>query len=227
MKKIIPILFLFLLFLSCYLIYTLNNDNTKKYLAVGDTVADNPYIKSNSKIKYDNHFVNKDYRIIDVLNIIKYNQELKVNDKTLSIHRLLKEADILIIGVGMNDIYIKLNNNTKYIYTYINEMTNNMELLLNEISRYYYDEVYILGYYNITDNNDDIFTYLNYKIKKLVSAKGYNYLDLSNVIKENYLEKKENYYLNNAGYYQINKLIVEKTKKSWYNIKRIYYYDLN
>ena len=213
----------------CYLIYNLTSNNNSYYLSIGDIISDNPYLINNQNItEYNNIYVNKDYRIIDLLNIIKYNQEIKINDKTISIHQLLKKSDIVILSIGMNDIYYKLNDNTKDIYTYINNMVNNMELILDEINRYNYEQVFVLGYYNITNQNNDIFTYLNYKMKRITEKYHFTYLELNNILKNNsnYLENNSKYYLNNHGYEEINKLIVEKLKKTWYNIKSIYYYDL-
>jgi len=226
MKKIILVLFLFL---SCYLIYNLTEDKSESYLVIGDLVADNPYLKSNESIKkYNNIYINENYRIIDLLNTIKYNQEVEVNNKNISIHRLLKNTDILIMSIGMNDIYYKLNSDIKNIYTYINDMVNNMKIILSEIDRYNYQKVFILGYYNITNENNDIFTYLNYKMKKITEKYNYEYIELNNILKNtpNLYKKSNNFNLNDQGYNEINKIIVEKLKKYWYNIKCIYYYDL-
>lgn len=211
MKKIILILFLFL---SCYLIYNLTEDKTLSYLVIGDTIADNPYIEKNAN-KYNNDYINQDYRIIDLSNIIKYNEELEVENKQLSIHRLLKNADILIMSIGMNDIYYKLNSDTKNIYTYINEMVNNMEILLSEIDKYSYSQVLVLGYYNISNKNNDIFTYLNYKMKRIVENYNYEYIELNNILKNNpnFYQNSNNFTLNQEGYNEINKIIVEKLKK--------------
>lgn len=213
MKKIILILFLFL---SCYLIYILTEKNTLSCLVIGDKIADNIYLRENKKVtSYNNTYINKDYRIIDLINIIKHNEELKTNNKKISIHRLMKKTDILILSVGMNDIYSKLNDNTKDIYTYMNDMINNMETLLTYIDKYNYQEVLILGYYNINKENNDIFTYLNYKMKKITEKKGYTYLELNNIIKNDlkYYEKTDNFNLNDTGYRKINEIIVEKLKK--------------
>ena len=213
MKKIILILFLFL---SCYIIYNLTEEKSLSCLVIGDTIADNNYLKDNELItKYNNNYINKDYRIIDLINIIKYNEEIKVNDKNLSIHRLMKNTDILILSIGMNDIYYKLNNDTKDIYTYMNNMVNNMEILLEEINKYSYKKVIILGYYNITNNHNDLFTYLNYKMKKITNKYNYEYLELNNILKNNpnLLEKNNNFELNDHGYNEISKIIVEKLKK--------------
>ena len=212
MKKIILLLFLFL---SCYLIYTLTEDKSLSCLVIGDKIADNPYLKNNTIItKYNNNYINQDYRITDLINIIKYNEEIEINNKKISIHRLLKNNDILIISIGMNDIYYKINDNTKNIYTYMNEMVNNMEILLDEINKYTYKKVIVLGYYNITNNHNDLFTYLNYKMKRITNKYNYEYLELNDILKNNqsYLQNSNNFNLNNQGYNEISKIIVEKLK---------------
>ena len=213
MKKIILILFLFL---SCYLIYNLTEDNSLSYLSIGDKISDNPYIKNNKQIKeYNNLYTNEDYRIVDLINIIKYNKEIYLDNKPISIHRLLKNTDILIISIGMNDLYYKLNSNNESIYTYINDMVNNMEILLQEIDKYSYKKVFILGYYNITNEDNDIFTYLNYKMKRIIKNNNYEYIDLNNILRNNpkFYKKSNNFNLNNQGYNEINKIIVEKLEK--------------
>ena len=115
----------------------------------------------------------------------------------------------------MNDIYYKLNSDTHKIYTYINEMVNNIEILLKEIDKYNYKQVFILGYYNITDKNNDIFNYLNFKIKKVTQRYGYKYIELNDILRNNpnYYKKSNNYHLNNEGYREISKIIVENLKK--------------
>ena len=211
MKKIILILFLFL---SCYLIYNLTEDKNLSYLVIGDTIADNPYIENTVK-EYNNNYINEEYRIIDLINILKYNQEITINKNKVSIHRLLKNADILIISIGMNDIYYKLNLDTKNIYTYLNDMTNNMKILLSEIDKYNYEKVLVLGYYNIRNENNDLFTYLNYKMKAVIQDYNYEYIELNNILQNNpnFYQKNTNFYLNKEGYNEINKIIVEKLKK--------------
>ena len=216
MKKIILLLFLFLTCFACYLIYNLTETNHNYYLAIGDNTANNPITKKNKNITtYNTYFVNKDYRIIDLVNIIKYNEEINLNNKTISIHQLFKKADTIIISVGMNDIYNKLNDNTKDIYTYTNEMINNMEYILDEIAKYNPHQVFVLSYYNITNNYNDIFTYLNYKLQKITNNHNYTYLELNKKLKNNpeILEKSNNFSLNNEGYSIINQIIVENSKK--------------
>ena len=116
----------------------------------------------------------------------------------------------------MNDLYYKLNDNTKEIYTYLNSMINNYELIIKEISRYDYKQVYILGYYNITNNNNDIFTYINYKLSSIAKNYNYTFIDTNKILnnKQEYYKKETNFNLNNKGYYQIFNILVENLKKS-------------
>ena len=212
MKKIILVLFLFL---SCYLIYNITEKKSLSCLVIGDKIADNQYLKENNIItEYNNNYINKDYRITDLINVIKYNEEIEIDNKKISIHRLLKNNDILIISIGMNDIYYKINEDTKNIYTYINNIVNNMEILLEEINQYNYKKVIVLGFYNITNKHNDLFTYLNYKMKRITNKYNYEYLELNNILKNNpyYLENSNNFNLNNKGYNEISKIIVEKLK---------------
>ena len=208
MKKIISILFLFFICISCYFIYNITEKKEITYLLVGDSVANNPNLIKNN----NNTYVDNDYRILDIANILKYNEEID----NVSLFRKLKENDIIILSIGMNDLYYKLNDNTKNIYTYLNEMLDNYKLILDYISKYNYKKVYVLGYYNITDKYHDLFTYTNYKLSRLAKEYNYNYLNLEKIFHNHpeYLQKYTNYYPNNAGYYQIYKLIVENFQKS-------------
>ena len=213
MKKVIIILFLFFLIIciSCYYIYNKTEDKTKYITSIGDNIANINYLKNLEDISYDTTYVDKDNRLVDILTTITYNKE-----NNLSIHQLLKKTDILIISIGMNDIYYKLDNNDKEIYTYLNEMIISYELLLKEINKYSYDQVYIIGYYNIYQNKNDIFTYINYKLNKLVNNYHYTYIDMAKIIKNNphLLKNSHTFDLNNRGYYHIYQIIVEKLKKS-------------
>lgn len=230
MKKIISIL---ILFLSCYFIYNLTIDNELYYLSIGDGIAkgitnegnvsvynyaDNikNYLTSKNKLKgFNNSFVDKDYRITDLLRIIKYKEEIVVNNDHISINELLKKADIVTISLGMNELYYKILVDNNNIYSYIDGMLNDMKLLLKEVDRYNHKKVIVLGYYNTTNNNKDIFNYVNYKLKNIVNKRGFEFIDLDKIINNNanYFTNNTNFYLNNGGYQKISQIIVEKINK--------------
>lgn len=230
MKKIISIL---ILFLSCYFIYNLTIDNELFYLSIGDGIAKGitddgnvseynytdsikNYLTSKNKLKgFNNSFVNKDYRITDLLRIIKYKEEIVVNNDHISINELLKKADIVTISLGMNELYYKILVDNNNIYSYIDGMLSDMELLLKEVDRYNHKKVIVLGYYNTTNNNQDIFNYVNYKLKNIVNKRGFEFVDVDKIINNNtnYFTNNTNFYLNNGGYQKISQIIVEKINK--------------
>ncbi len=212
MRKIILILFLFLLPLFCYITYNLTENKKQYILAIGDETANIIELSGNDQIIYNNDFINKEYRIKDVLDILKYNKEITKNNELISIHRLLKKANKVIVAIGMNDIYYKIDDNTKDIYTYINDMLEKYEEIMHEINKYDYQKVYVLGYYNISNNENDLFVYTNYKLKKIAKKYNYTYIELNNELNNNqkYYRKSNKFYLNKEGYSQIYKLIVEK-----------------
>ena len=144
MKKALLIL---ILFLSCYFIYNQTSDNKLYYLTIGDSISRgtneygivtygyNDYVKDyleeNNKLEvFNKTFTDNDYRIIDIIKILEYN-EIKDNS---SLNRLIKKADIITISLGMNEIYYKLEKNNQNIYTYIDNMIKNYDKLLNYIN---------------------------------------------------------------------------------------------
>ena len=200
MKKIISIL---ILFLSCYFIYNITIDDELFYLSIGDGIAKGitdegnvsvynytdsikNYLTNKNKLKgFNNSFVDKDYRITDLLRIIKYKEEIVVNKKHISINELLKQADIVTISLGMNELYYKILVDNNNIYSYIDGMLSDMELLLKEVDRYNHKKVIVLGYYNTTNNNKDIFNYVNYKLKNIVDKRGFEFVDIDKIINNN------------------------------------------
>ena len=176
--------------------------------------AKQEYLESKNKLSsYNTTYTNNDYRITDLLRIIEYNEEEIVNDKPLSIHKLLKESDIITLSIGMNELYYKLTINTDNIYSYIDEMMEDMSKLFHEINKYNHKQVFVLGYYNITNDNQDIFNYANIKLKNLCLKEGYTYIPLNSILNDKiYFQNDNKIYPNKLGYQQIYKIIVEKIK---------------
>lgn len=226
MKKVILIL---LIFFSCYFIYNFTNDDRLFYLNIGDGLSMG--INSNnarsegyaSRIKnyldkedkldgYNDSFVSKDNRITDVLRSIKYHEDVLINDDNVTINELLKKADIVTISLGMNELYYKLLLNNDNMYGYVDDMLKDMDDLLKEIDRFNHKKVFVLGYYNFTGSNYDIFTYLNFNLEKAVNKYNYVFIDLDKLFRNNqdFFKKNTIIYPNNEGYERIFKIIVDK-----------------
>lgn len=229
MKKII---FILALFLSCYLIYKYTINDKIDYLVIGDSLSkgNNEYnvsgygysdfvkdylIKENKLASYNKSFTNKDYRIFDIYNILNYNESKLVDGEDTSLNQLLEKADLITLSIGMNELYYKLVLNNDNIYSYVDEMICDMDKVFELIRRINKKDVYVLGYYNLFSTKQDIFNYLNYKLKKLTDVYKFNYVDMSFMNNNSvFFNDFTNFNPNLLGYQQISKKIIEKIKNN-------------
>lgn len=230
MKKVFLIL---ILFLSCYFIYNKTIDKKIYYLTIGDSLSKgtneygvvsygyNDFVKDylyshNILEEYNKTFTDNDYRITDIIKVLEYNEK----KDNYSLNRLIKQADVITLSLGMNEIYYKLAKNNENIYTYIDNIINDYNRILNYINNFHHNKVFILGYYNVLGDNNDIFNYANHKLKEMCSNYNFTYIDLSSIFDNNpnYFPKKGSFIPNVKGYEKISQIIVEKISNNWYNI---------
>ncbi len=222
MKKII---FTIILFLSCYLIYTLTSNNNLNYVTLGDSLSKGvtpyfangygysnyivDYLKKNKKLNsYNDDFTGVDYRITDLINLININYE--TNNQT--INQAIHSADIITISVGMQELYYKINTNDTNIYTYIDKMLEDTEELFTLIRKNNSKKIYMLGYYNTKNTNQDLFNYANIKLKEICQKNKITYIDTQSIFYKNttYFENPNSFNPNLQGYYKIYEKIIEK-----------------
>ena len=228
MRKVLLII---LIFLSCYVVYNVTNDDDIYYLAIGDFLAKGvnnhnhvddgffihvvSYLADQDKLEGSNNsFTQKDMRITDLIRKIDYSEEMMIDNKTIAINNLLHKADVITVSVGMNELYYKLFSNNDNIYYYASQMLEDMHELLDRINRYNHRKVIVLGYYNITSSNQDVFNYLNVRLEKMALEEGFVFVDLDKLLdnKTKYFDNETNFYPNNAGYDKISQIIVENIK---------------
>ena len=226
MKKILLIL---TLFLSCYFIYNLTNDKKLSYLAIGDFLSKGTseygipsrgyneqvkeYLETNKLLKnYNKTFTSNNYQILDIIRILSYNE--KKDD--YSLNRLIKEADIITISLGISEIYNKLEKKDQNIYSYIDTLINDYTKIFDYIDKFHHTQIFILGYYNTTQDSNDVFEYANYKLKKECLNRKYIYINLSTIFDNNpkYFSKEESFIPNFEGYEKISQIIVEKIQNN-------------
>ena len=222
MKKII---FTIILFLSCYLIYTLTNNNNLNYVTLGDSLSKGvtpyfangygysnyivDYLKKNNKLNsYNDDFTSIDYRITDLINLININYE----PNNQAINQAIHSADIITISVGMQELYYKINTNDTNIYTYIDKMLEDTEELFTLIRKNNNKKIYMLGYYNTKNTNQDLFNYANIKLKEICQKNKITYIDTQSIFYKNttYFENPNSFNPNLQGYYKIYEKIIEK-----------------
>ena len=230
MKKVLLIL---ILFLSCYFIYNFTNDKQLSYLTLGDCLpkGTNEYgvaikgysdyirnylVNQNILKDYNKTFTSNDYRIIDIIKILSYNEKRD----NYSLNRLIKESDIITISLGMTELYNKIERKDQNIYTYIDTMINDYTKILDYVNKFHHEKVFILGYYNVLGTSNDVFDYANYKLEKECQKRKFIYINLSKTLNNNpnYFSKKGTFIPNIEGYEKISQIIVEKLQNNWYNI---------
>ena len=187
MKKI---LFLFLIILITFLIYYFNISKKIYYFSI-DNYGYSKNIKSRMKKKIINSVVysKKDYRLMDLMNDIKYNKEFIYNNKKYTFDNLLVKANYITISIGMDDIIYK----KELDYKYIDELLIDIEKLLKLVRKYNKDKIFFLSLYK-TSNLDKLIKYANKKIEKICNDNKINYVDISMLTEIN---NKSNLYISN------------------------------
>ncbi len=235
-KKHSKLLIFILVCLSIFLIFKLNNHHNITYMSLGDSFAlgENAYsqvdygysdyvkdyLSEEQKLnKYIKSFSKKDASISSLYQDIVLNKKIVLDEKEYNIKQTLRESNILTISIGLNDLIYKLSIanslNDTTIDRIISEIEADFNQLITEIRKYYPNDIYVVGYYNVYKDS-----YLFEKaIKKLNEIYQNNddviYIDTYELFQdnENYLPNFINYYPTRQGYEAISKQIITKIIK--------------
>lgn len=226
MSKKIKLLILIIMSMSVYFIYNITKNDTINIISLGDFLTEGitsygikdysypDYLKldlESTDIKINlNKYSNKDMSIDKLLTLIKTTPKIKKD---------LKEAHLLILNIGYNDLLYKLSITENMSIYKLNKIVSDIEKdyteLIKEISKYYDHKIIVVGYYK-TNSND---YYLNRGISmlnKVLNSQNIIYIDTSNLNKKHF-NNPNSYYLNNYGYLEISK----KIRKKLENMKNI------
>lgn len=215
--KIILVLIFFSLFI--FITYVENLKEDINYTILGDKdIFSNNIISKNfsdliyeelSNIKdfgfYSKDFIEKDIRIIDLINNINSNKKID----NITIQNILSRTNILILGVGNNEINYKISkldmkeNNDYIMYSYLDQLLIDVQSLITLIKEYEKDNIIFLGYYNDTGNedNDKYYLYINKQLEKIMKDNDICFINLFNILNKNedYLIKNTPTYITNDG----------------------------
>lgn len=185
MKKII---FIIICFILVIVIFKLQNKDI--YYLNLDSISNNDYsiyYKENIKnLKYYNNDFNiEEYRITDLIRDISDNKEIIVKGKKQTIENSLIKADIITVWIGMNEIKYKINSSKDELYNYSDQLLIDMEELFILLRKYSKEEIIFLNFYNPSNINDEVITYLNKKLEIIASEYNIKILDISKIIKNN------------------------------------------
>ena len=185
-KKIFGLLIIILLI---FIIYIFNIDKKVYYVNISDDkTIYNVYVKKelekNSKLEKYVNIKDQDYRVTDLINDINNNKVINNNDQT--IQNVLIKADILTLKIGNNELDYKANTkDINELFEYSDDLLNDIEKLFKIIRLYDKEEIYFLSFHN--DKNEyynEIYSYLNLKIKDLCDEYDINLIDISGLKNE-------------------------------------------
>lgn len=231
MKKILKLLILLVLSLSVYFIYNYNKEEKINYVSIGDGFANgiNPYhqvsygysdylkdyLKKEKLLGKYSNFSYEDMMTKD----IKKDIIINVHNNNDNIKRALREANLLTISVGINDLIYEISVNdiesSSQQNKILTKIVDKLEKDIKEIRKYYSGEIYLIGYYNFYPQNSverKILNKLNQKYQQFCGKNNIIFINNCSLDNKlfNYLENPYSFYPNTNGYEQIYENIIRE-----------------
>ena len=213
--------FIILTILGLFLIYRHFDNHQINYVSIGDGLIKgmnsknqinygyNDFVKEYLKRKghlssFNNSFYNN--KVSGLTEDVKKNRTIWEGNNEYYIKKLLRESDMLVISVGMEELsnnYDKFNMEHNYIY--FNKMYVEIEKLITEIKKYAKGTIIFVGYYNPTtyydSKTDEFFCDIDIKLNRLMMVNDISYIDMYEMVKGNrYKDNLDTPFLNIRGY---------------------------
>ncbi|MGN0973633.1 MAG: hypothetical protein ACI4OT_02695 [Bacilli bacterium] len=239
-KGLLTIIFIIFITIAIYYVF---DPKQKTYIAMGDYYAlginsNNSYeygypdyirdnLNSERKLKYfDKTYTKEKYTAKEMIKDIENNDFIISNGNTISIKRLLREADLLTITIGINDLndYLNINNinqlqylNQEEIDIALTKTKKDIENLIKEIEKYSKNKIVFVGYYfHNYKEYDKIYytiTNLNYIYQDLSNKYNIEYFKTTNLFNDKEIDNSS-LYPNYKTYKQIADKITKKYKNA-------------
>ena len=221
MKKRIIMVVILGAFLSIVIYFFTRNDEVTLVslgdgLSLGMTpygiegISFNDYLMSDYKIEkklknYLSFFSEERKTVKELIYEIKDNKTVIYKDKRLEIQRVISEADILTLAIGMDELSsIKITRNIKeeFIYQY--------QELLDLLRKLNQNKIVIISLYAWGNNDFLTIEKINAQLRDMAITRGIIFIDVNKMfMTEEYYLVKNSYYINYLGHH----LIYEEIKK--------------
>jgi len=216
-KKLILIIILGIA--TSLLIYYLTLNEKLKLLALGDGLSSGmtaynvngysyndylkDYFKNNNNLQsYNNSFTEAGLEVSELIEKIKNNYTTNINGKETTIQQAISNANVIIVGIGIDELATKSLNND-LTQKVINNYYENIQQLLSIIKKLNHEKVIVLGIYNAYNIKD--VEAINNKLKIITKEFSYDFVDISKVVNNReYYFNDTSYYLNYKGHKKIN-----------------------
>lgn len=127
------------------------------------------YILSKKKLeKFVTGYTKEDDRTTDLINNIKQNKKINIQNKSQSIKNALIKADLVTITTGKSDLLYKMLNDNDKVYEYADEILKDVEKLINLVREYCKEDIIMIGLINEYGNQyQELFQYINQKLGEI------------------------------------------------------------
>lgn len=159
------------------------NINENHLEEIGNNYHDDliKYYKENNLLEEVVEFNYEKSRITEILNAIKENDYIYINNKKHTIQNALIKSDLLVLEIGKNDIDYSLGKKDEIdIYNYLDTLLLDMDNLLTEIRKYTKEKIILLEF----KSENDYVTYFYQKLEKTCKRKKIDYINVDDNIKE-------------------------------------------
>lgn len=222
-KKILIILFFGIV--TTFFIYKFNKQDKIYFLSLGDGLATgmtayyvegysyNDYIrdkleKEDSLKKYLHEFSETGQTVENLITSIEHNYKLE--ELNLTIQQALAKANIITLGIGMDELsskVLKQSLTTKEKEEYQTDINTLLKLIRNFNDK----EIYLLGIYKAYNLKEEDVSSINSSLKELAGVYHIKYIDISDVTNHpEFFLTNNSYYLNYKGHLAIANKILER-----------------
>ena len=217
--KILIIIILGTLFTS--IIYFHTDKDNLNILALGDGISTgmtsyhiegydyneylSEYLNENKRLEnYYKNFNEVDETASNLVN--KINNNIESIDKKIKIKQAIKEADIITISLGMDELnnYAKKNNLGS---TKINGYLQKYDEVLKKIRKFNNKKIYLIGLYDTNLINKAKVNKINEELKNLAKQYDTTFIDIEDITENKEYFSGNDYYINYKGQeYIFNKI---------------------
>ena len=145
--------------------------------------------------------------------VVKMQNNMANIDKKIKLKQAIKEADIITIALGMDELNNYAKKNTLGS-TKINGFLKKYEEVLSFIRKLNDKKIYIIGLYQSYLINNTKIEKINKELQNLAEKNNCIFIDIENITEKNdFFIQKNNYYLNYKGQEYIFQKIRESLEK--------------
>ena len=225
MKKIIKLVVLLVICSSIFFIYQKTKNNYYNIINIGDELSisinsygikdfspahylKNELTKTYKKVRTNNKYSEYENSIKNMLEKLKYHNEIKKD---------LANANIVLLTLGYNDLIYKLNVTDELSESKFDKIMKAIEKdyndLIKEIRKYTKRKIIVILYPDTNKNNYYLKKGIRYLNEILKNNKEIIYIDSYNILsnRTKYFSNPYSYYPNREGYLEISKEIIIKT----------------